>query len=199
MNETMQQKIAQQPGQFRPSLALYHANGKGTGGAIKMTLHPAHDDTDGCIMLTMANQLTIGDRRGPNPTFPRFDWDGRLTVKLDFTDLTEMLMVFRGERESIGDGKGLFHTTSQFMTSINLRHIVEPTSCYSLELFRSSRDGQGESRARFILAPNEALGISLAIEKSFGVICFGIPMLLPHDTSKYRRETREARNAQAAA
>ena len=81
----------------------------------------------------------------------------------------------------------------------NLRHIVEPTSCYSLELFRTSRDGQGESRSRFILAPNEALGVSLAIEKSFGVICFGIPMLVPHDTSKYRRETREARNAQAAA
>ena len=199
MNEANQQRTAQTPGQFRPSLALYHANGKGTGAAIKMTLHPAHDDIDGCIMLTMANQLTVGDRRGPNPVFPTFAWDGRLTVKLDFSDLTEMLTVFRGESESAGGGKGLFHTTAQFTTSINLRHVVEPGPCYSLELFRTSRDGRSESRARFILSPNEALGISLAVEQSMGVICFGIPMLVPHDTSKYRREAREVRNGAAAA
>ena len=115
MNETNMQKSTQ-PGQYRPSLALFHASPKGTGGAIKMTLHPAHDDTDGCIMLTMANQLTIGNRQGPNPVYPKFDWDGKLTVKLDFTDLTKMLQVFRGECESIEDGKGLYHTTAQFTT-----------------------------------------------------------------------------------
>jgi hypothetical protein len=198
MNETNTQTTAR-PGQFRPSLALFHASPKGTGGAIKMTLHPAHDDTDGCIMLTMANQLTIGDRRGPNPVFPKFDWEGRLTVKLDFTDLTKMLQVFRGECESVEDGKGLYHTTAQFTTVINLRHIVEPTPCYSLELFRTSRDGKNESRARFIMSPSEALGVSLAIENSFGVISFGIPMLVPHDTSKYRKEEREFRNAATVA
>lgn len=194
MNETNIQKPTQ-PGQYRPSLALFHASPKGTGGAIKMTLHPAHDDTDGCIMLTMANQLTIGNRQGPNPVYPKFDWDGKLTVKLDFTDLTKMLQVFRGECESIEDGKGLYHTTAQFTTVINLRHIIEPTPLYSLELYRTSRDGKNESRARFLMSPSEALGVSLAIENSFGVISFGIPMLVPHDTSKYRREEREFRNA----
>ena len=198
MNETYQQKPAQ-PGQFRPSLALYHASSKGTGGAIKMSLHPAHDDTDGSIMLTVANQLTVGDCRGPNPTYQKFDWEGSITVKLDFNDLTKMLQVFRGETESLEDGKGLFHVTAQFSTGICLRHIVDPTPCYSLELYRTTRDGKGESRARFLMFPNEALGVSLAIENSFGVISFGIPMLVPHDTSKYRRESRGFRNATAAA
>lgn len=200
MNENNSQPAAPaRPGQYRPSLAFYHANAKGTGCAMKLVLHPAHDDTDGCIMMTMANQLTVGDRQGPNPVFPKFDWEGRLTVKLDFSDLTRIVQVFRGERESIEDGKGLYHTTARFSTRIGLRHIVEPSSCYSLELYRSSRGGaRDESSARIVLSDSEALGLCLAIEGSFSVICFGIPMLVEHDTSAYRREQKEARRATAA-
>ena len=185
-------------GQYRPNLAFYHANAKGTGCALKLSLHPAHDDTDGCIMMTMANQLTIGDRMAPNPVFPKFDWDGRLTVKLDFSDLTRIVQVFRGERESIEDGKGIYHRTARFLTRIVLRHMVEPMAGYSLELYRTSNDGKDESNARIILSDAEALGLGLAIENSFGVISFGIPMLVEHDTTAYRREAREARNAVAA-
>lgn len=185
-------------GQYRPNLAFYHANARGTGCAMKLSLHPAHDDTDGCIMMTMANQLTIGDRCAPNPVYPKFDWDGRLTVKLDFADLSRIVQVFRGERESLSDGKGLFHQTARFSTCIVLRHVVEPESCYSFELYRKSRDGKDESSARIVLSDAEALGLCLAIEGSFGVICFGIPMLVEHDTTTYRREMREARNAAAA-
>ena len=47
-------------GSIRPSLCFYHANPKGTGSAVKMNLHPAHDYTDGCIMLKIANQMTVG-------------------------------------------------------------------------------------------------------------------------------------------
>ncbi len=198
MNETTQTNQPPQVGRYRPSLALYHASAKGTGGAMKMTLHPAHDDVDGCIMLKMASQLTIGDRTGPNPTYPTFDWENAINVKLDFTDLTKMLQVFRGECETLEDGKGLFHATHQFSTSINLQHMVSPIAGYSLELFRVSRDRRTESRTRFILSPSEALGVSLAIEDSFGVISFGIPMLVPHDTAQYRKEAREFRNAAAA-
>ena len=39
---------------FRPKLSLYHANAKGTGGALKLELHPAHDATDGSIMAASA-------------------------------------------------------------------------------------------------------------------------------------------------
>jgi len=199
MNENIRQDAAPaKVGQYRPSLAFYHANAKGTGCAMKLALHPAHDDTDGCIMLTMANQLTIGDRMSPNPVFPKFDWDGRLTVKLDFSDLTRMVQVFRGERESLEDGKGLYHRTARFMTRIVLRHMVEPFSGYSLELYRTSNGGTEESSARIVLFDWEALGLCLAIENSFGVISFGIPMLVEHDTTAYRREAREARNANAA-
>ncbi|MBR4615797.1 MAG: hypothetical protein IKO55_09340 [Kiritimatiellae bacterium] len=198
MNDTTDKMQQKKPGQYRPSLLLYHPTMKNTGSAIKMTLHPAHDDTAGSIMLTMANQLTIGDRRGSNPTFSRFDWEDAITVKLDFDDLSKLLQVFRGECESIADGKGLFHSTAQFTTTIRLRHLIEPFAGYSLELFRSSRSGGDESRASFLMTPSEALGISLAIEDSLGVVAFGIPMLVAHDTTQYRRESREFRNAAAA-
>ena len=106
--------------------------------------------------------------------------------------------MFRGECESIEDGKGLYHRTARFYTRIVLRHMIEPLAGYSLELYRTSNDGKDESNARIILSDAEALGLGLAIENSFGVISFGIPMLVEHDTTAYRREAREARNAAAA-
>ena len=76
---------------FRPKLAFYHANSRGTGGAVSMDLHPAHGNKDGCIMMRIANQMTIGNRQGPNPTFPRFDWENAIVVKLGFDDLCQIL------------------------------------------------------------------------------------------------------------
>lgn len=179
---------------YRPKFALYHASPKGTGAALKMSLHPAHDDVDGSIMLTLAPQATIGDRRGPNPVYPRFQWEAAVTVKLDFSDLSKFLQVFRGEMESIEDGKGLFHTTSQASTRIVLRHLVEPISGYSLEIFRTPRSGEEEVRLRFFFSGAEACGLTEAIASSMGVIAFGIPMVVPHDTSAYRTREREVRN-----
>ena len=163
----------------RPALTMYHPNGKGTGSAIRIELHPAHDDTAGSIMATIATQLTIGDRLGAVPGYPRFDWEGAITVKLDFTDISKMLQVFRGECESIEDGRGLFHKSTRGTTKITLRHIVEPINGYMLEVSRKTSDSE-DSNARIFLSPYEALGLATAIESSMGVICFGIPMVIPH-------------------
>ena len=162
----------------RPTLTMYHPNGKGTGSAIRLELHPAHDDTAGSIMATIATQLTIGDRLGAVPVYPRFDWDGAITVKLDFTDISKMLQVFRGECESIEDGRGLFHKSTRGTTKITLRHIVEPIHGYMLEFYRKT--SEEDSNARIFLSPYEALGLATAIESSMGVICFGIPMVIPN-------------------
>ena len=163
----------------RPALTMYHPNGKGTGSAIRLELHPAHDDTAGSIMATIATQLTTGDRLGSMPVYPRFDWDGAITVKLDFTDISKMLQVFRGECESIEDGRGLFHKSTRGTTKITLRHIVEPINGYMLEVYRKT-SGSEDSNARIFLSPYEAFGLATAIESSMGVICFGIPMVIPN-------------------
>ena len=185
-------------GQYRPRLTFYHPNGKGTGCAAQWELHPAHDSVDGSIMLTVANQMTIGDRRGPNPTFPRFDWENKICVKLDFNDLCKMLQVFRGECETIDEGKGLYHRTAKATTRIVLRHLVDPMPGYSLEIYRTPATGGEDVRAHLMLNPAEALGVCEAIAGSMYLVSFGIPMLVPHDTSAYVAENRAVRRDVAA-
>ena len=162
-----------------PELTMYHPNAKGTGSAIRLELHPAHDDTAGSIMATIATQLNTGNCMGSVPVYPRFDWEGAITVKLDFTDISKMLQVFRGECESLEDGRGLFHQSTRGTTKIMLSHIVEPINGYMLEVYRKT-SGSEDSNARIFLLPYEALGLATAIESSMGVICFGIPMVIPH-------------------
>lgn len=167
----------------RPTLTMYHPNAKGTGSALKLELHPAHDDTAGSIMATIATQMTTGNCIGAVPVYPRFDWEGAITVKLDFTDISKMLQVFRGECESLEDGRGLFHLSTRGTTKIMLRHLVEPIYGYMLEVYRTMRDSErdsDDSNAHIFLSPSEALGLTTAIESSMGVICFGIPMVIPH-------------------
>ena len=185
-------------GQYRPSLAFYRANSKGTGCAVKMNLHPAHDDTDGCIMLKMANQMTVGNRMGPNPTYPTFDWENAITVKLDFNDLTKVLQVLRGETESIEEGKGLYHRSPRGVTSIRLSHLIDPVSGYSLDISRKTAKEGEETRAHFLFNSAEALGICEAIAGAMYVIAFGIPMLVSHDTTAYKSEVKAMRHATAA-
>lgn len=191
MNNDTNNMITPQVGQFRPKLAFFHANPKGTGCAATMELHPAHDDADGCIMLSVANQMTVGNRMGPNPTFPRFDWENRICVKLDFNDLCAMLQVLRGECETINGDHGLYHRTARAATKIQLRHLVDPVSGYSLELYKTPSGGGEETRAHILLNSAEALGICESIAGAMHLVSFGIPMLVPHDTATYRREARD--------
>ena len=83
---------------YRPSLALYRANSNGTGSAMKMELHPAHGDTAGCIMVTLASQKTVGDYRGPNPVYPSFDWENAICVKLAYIRLEHLVEPIPGYR-----------------------------------------------------------------------------------------------------
>ena len=186
-------------GSIRPSLSFYHANPKGTGSAVQMRLHPAHDYTDGCIMLKIANQMTVGNPMGPNPTFAKFDWENAMCVKLDFGDLCQMLQVFRGECESINGEKGLYHRSPLGLTRITLSHLVDPTQGYLLGVYRSSQKDKGaDSHAGMLFRPAEALGICESIAGAMHLVAFGIPMLVPHDTAAYREQVRGLGHATAA-
>lgn len=200
MNERKQEQAEGAEKMFRPKLTFYHANAKGTGGVIRLELHPAHDQVDGSIMLTMANQLTVGNPTGANPTFPRFDWENKVVVKLDFSDLCHILQVFRGECESLEGDRGLCHRTAQATTTIQLRHLVEPTAGYSLDLHRiyGGNSQKPEMRCHFFIRDWESVGITEAIAGSMSVIGFGIPMVIPHDTAAYEAENRRFRNERAA-
>ena len=174
MNEqNTQTENRQKQGAFRPQLALYHPNGRGTGAAAKFELHPAHDNVAGCIMLKMAAQCAIGSKAGDTPQFARFDWENAITVKLDFSDISAMLQVFNGENESLGDGRGLYHLSAKAATKIAMRHVVEPKPGYSLDLHRTTTADNAETRTHMLITPTEAEGLRAAILGAMSAICFG--------------------------
>ena len=159
----------------RPRLSFYHPNGRGTGCAVQFELHPAHDQVEGSIFTTFAKQKTTGEYNSEVRTFPTFDWENRICVKLDLSDLIQMLQTFRGCQESIADGKGLFHRTTTANMIIKLEHRIEPCPGYVFEVTRREIGAEDTQRAGIVLTVNEAFMLSLAIEQSIGVLAFGIP------------------------
>ena len=162
-------------GKIKSKMRFFHPNAKGNGCALSLELLPANGEYDGCIMASFANQLTIGNRQASIPTYPTFNWEGAVTVKLDFSDLCRILQVLRGECESIEEGKGLFHRSSKALTKINIRHLIDPVQGYVFEVHRVANQGGAESRAMIMFTPWEALGVAESIAGSMSAICFGVP------------------------
>ena len=178
---------------YRPKLSYFHANAKGSGSAVRFELHPAHDDVDGSIFATFAAQKTVGSYGGGVRTFPTFDWQNRITVCLRIGDLAQMLEVFRGCRESIADGKGLFHRSEKANTVIRLEHRLEPVSGYSFDVSRKALDGELQ-RISFTFSASEALGFSQSVEGALHYVAFGIPKTYPRSArvDSGEKETAEA-------
>lgn len=160
---------------YNPSLAFFHPNPKGTGSAVKFELKPALANQEGAIMVTGMNQQTIGDLRGQTPVYPKFNWDDRIVVKLGFTDLSKMLEVLRGVRESLNDGNGICHTVLGCNTRICLTHSTLVDSEYVFELYRHWNNKEEERSFRIVFESFEAIGIEAAITGAMIFVSFGIP------------------------
>ena len=159
----------------RPRLEFYHQNAKGTGCAMAMALRPADSAGGGYIAVSFANQMTVGNPHGYNPTFPTFDWKNEVDVVLDFNDLCAILQVLRGETESVREGHGIFHKYKECCQKIQLRHLIDPVSGYSFEVVEIPANGGDEKRVHMLLSPAESLGIYEAITGSMYLIAFGSP------------------------
>ncbi|MEI7899174.1 MAG: hypothetical protein WCK89_02910 [bacterium] len=163
---------------YRPRLSFYHANGKGTGSAAQFEVVPACGDRDGAVFLTLAQQKSVatGSAEQGNRQHATFDWPNRVTVKLNFSDLCQMLPVFKGLAATIADGKGLYHDSRNTTTLINLTRQPEPYVGLALEV---SRRGKAESepavRTRIVFNSAEAFGLGAVLEQILGLLAFGIP------------------------
>jgi len=180
-NSVTQQKTSDEDAlarTYRPRLSFYHANGKGTGSAARFEAVPACGDRDGAVFLTLAQQKSVatGTVGQGNRQHATFDWQNRVTVKLNFGDLCQMLLVFRGQATTIADGKGLYHDSRSTTTLINLARQTEPHPGLALDV---SRRGKSESdpavRVRIVFNGAEAFGLGAALEQILGLLAFGIP------------------------
>ncbi len=193
MNELQERKAAEAKAEYRPKLSYYHANARGSGSAVRFELHPAHGDVEGSIFATFAAQKTVGSCDAGVRTFPTFDWQNRVTVCLRIEDLAQMLEVFRGCRENIADGKGLFHRSEKANTIIRLEHRIDPVPGFMLDVSRKAFDG-ALSRVAFSFSMSEALGFAQSVEGALHYVAFGIPKTYPRATrpDSAERETPEA-------
>jgi len=163
---------------YRPRLAFYHANGKGTGSAAKFEVVPAVGDRDGAIFLTLAQQKSVaaGSLDQGNRQHATFDWANRITVKLNFSDLCQMLLVLKGQAQTIAEGKGLYHDSRATTTLINVTRQTEPHSGWALEVSRRGKNvAEAVSRARIVFGAAEVFGLGTVLEQSLSLLAFGIP------------------------
>lgn len=67
-----------------------------------------------CVFLTLAKQK-------PNTSIvdARFDYENKILLKLNASELGWFIMVFSGKKDSINDDKGLFHKFGETKSSIN--------------------------------------------------------------------------------
>ena len=132
-------------------LRIYHPNAKGTGSCLKVA-----QMVDGDVMLSVYPQKQ-------SCGLPGFNWDDGVGFIADWHALSEILMVFRGEIESLGDGKGIVYDASNSVKNrLRLRHIIEPMQAYMLDLDMTFC-GKVEER-HFLIHNAEALGLSMIIE-----------------------------------
>lgn len=161
----------------------YHANMKGNGSAIKFELHPAHDNTQGSVFVTLAMQKTIASTQGGMTIFPTFDWKNAIMLKLDRTDLSEILQVLRGMQESIQNGKGLFHRAPTGNSMIKFSHQIEPRPGYIFSVWKKLPNGE-QQNAYFIFDTSEAFTLMLSLEQAMVYVCFGIPEVIERATTQ---------------
>jgi len=176
---------------FRPRLSFYHANGKGTGSAVQFEVIPACGDREGVIFMTLAQQKSVATGSPDLGTrqHATFDWKNRVIVKLNFNDLCQMLLVFRGLASSIQEGKGLYHDSRNNTTMINVTRQAEPYPGLALEISRRGKtEGDVPLRVRIIFNAAEALGLGTVLEQQLGVIAFGIAKEATYSTGAAQAE-----------
>lgn len=161
---------------YTPSLALYHPNSKGTGCAIQFDLRPATADREGCLFVAFANQksLATGSRTDSNRQAATFNWSEKITVKLNFSDVSHLLLVLCGKANSIADGKGLFHDSGETTTIIQMARQTEPVRGTAFEVSKKRRNSPDQAqRSRILLTDAETFGLARLLDATLYPLAFG--------------------------
>ena len=161
---------------FRPNLAVYHPNGRGTGAAIRFNVEPATAEREGAVFFSIAAQNgTAGS--SPDRKFASFDWPNKTTVKLGFLEVAEVAMVLGGSAQALSHaGKdGIFHTSSTATTTIELKRSEDPSRPgFLLGVGRTPKSNPvARSFVSFAFRPAEAFGLRCALMAQMGELAFG--------------------------
>ncbi len=159
---------------YAPKFTLYHQNAKGTGSALSIEVRPATSERDGAIFAALAPQKSPA----ANGAAASFAWNDKITVKLDFSDICQILTVLARRADALGNnGKGLLHEGAAARTFISLSRKDEaPWTGFLLEFSRKPKtadDSAQPLRCRILLSDPEAYGLALLLQQQLSPIVFG--------------------------
>ena len=161
---------------YRPKLVFYHPNGKGTGCAVQFELRAATGDREGALFAAFANQRSVAGAVGGEGTraAATFGWGEKITVKLKFQDICQLLPVLEGLSASANGGKGLFHDAGETSTVIHMSRVAEPVPGVAFEVSKKRKNGaDAPQRARILFTETEALGLARLFAAMLLPMAFG--------------------------
>ncbi|MEI6970436.1 MAG: hypothetical protein WCL44_02880 [bacterium] len=170
-NSTTEAKLASRL--HAQKLVIYHPTSSGTGAALQLEprVNRKGDDRYNCFFLEMATQKSAASRVEGKTVPASFDWEHKLTVKLDFTDICEMLAVLEGRVDKVGGQRsGLFHQNGATSTVISLQKSEKGGYFVGL----SKKDGGSGivSRVNITLSEAEAIGLRSIFQAGLFFITF---------------------------
>lgn len=155
-------------------LSFYHPVSAGNGVALQIEPRVNRREADryNCFFFEMAAQKAVAEREDGKRAFAAFDWENKMTVKLDFADICELLMVLEGRQERVGGQKsGLYHDTGKANTVISFGRIPEKSG-YSFGLSRKDKETGQVTRLSIGLSEAEALGLRCVLQAGLFFITF---------------------------
>lgn len=161
---------------YPPVLSFYHPNSKGTGCAVEFDLRPATSEREGCIFAAFANQksLATGSRNDNSRQAATFGWNEKITVKLNFNDICQLLLVLAGKAPSAADGKGLFHDAGETSTVIHMARTNEPVRGISFEVSKKRKNSPDPAqRSRILFTDAESFGLYRLLDACLFPLAFG--------------------------
>lgn len=161
---------------YPPKLVFYHPNGKGTGCAVQFDLRPATGEREGSLFAAFANQKSVAGTGGGEGgrQAATFGWGEKITVKLNFQDICQLLPVLEGVSGSAGGGKGLFHDAGETSTVIHMSRVSEPVAGVAFEVSKKRKNGgDAPQRARILFTESETLGLARLFAAILLPLAFG--------------------------
>jgi hypothetical protein len=156
------------------SLGLYHQNGRGTGSALRLELrlNRPGEDRYNCFFLELAAQKTCVQRQNGDTQPATFDWERKVTVKLDFIDVCEFLTVLEGRAAKIGGERGgLYHAAGGDNTLISFQRNAEQRTYY-LGVSKKRDKDDSPQKVGMTLSEVEATGLRCLFQTGLFYITF---------------------------
>jgi len=158
---------------YPQGLRFYHPSASGRGSA--MQLEPRFSNRQGdrynCFFLELAAQKTAPGRADGERVHATFNWKEKLAVKLEFTDICELLVVLEGRAEKAGNGRGgLYHQHGSVNTIITCQKAER--GGYLVGLSRKDAATGATNRVNIVLSEAEAVGLRHVLQTSLFFLSF---------------------------